>query len=225
MIEIRATVKYGRLRITGPAQKRKGNLYYLCECDCGNFIEVLWQNLRRKNTKSCGCFRREFSAEKVRTHGQSVKGGWTRVYRTWACMVRRCSNSNDIGFPDYGGRGIGVCERWKLFENFFADMGNPLPKTSIERIDINGNYCPENCRWATQKEQARNKRNNVLLTYSGKTQCVSAWAEELGMSSGVLGARVRAGWGIKEALTPPKKPYSCQRKTPVLPNRPLTKEF
>ena len=97
-------------------------------------------------------------------------------------MKSRCNNPNNNQYSDYGGRGIRVCERWSTFENFLADMGErPTPKHSIDRIDVNGDYCPENCRWATKEEQNNNKRNCILVTYNGKTQNFKQWCKELNL--------------------------------------------
>jgi hypothetical protein len=123
-------------------------------------------------------------------------------------MKYRCLNANSTGHDNYGGRGIIICDRWLDPENGFADflidMGpRPSLEHEIERKNNDGNYCPENCKWATRTEQGRNKRNNVMLTYNGKTQCVTAWAEELGMNPGSLYTRLRNGMTTEAALTTP----------------------
>jgi hypothetical protein len=136
---------------------------WLAFCDCGNFFTVRAGNLTKNRTRSCGCARKETMVRINYRHGHNVRGKTSPEYRTWGNMVQRCSDLND---PYYGGRGIKVCERWRLsFQDFFADMG-PKPKGkrglrseySIERRDVNGNYEPDNCYWATIDEQCANRR-------------------------------------------------------------------
>jgi hypothetical protein len=117
-----------------------------------------------------------------KTHGMSG----TRVHRLWKSMLRRCRNPAYHQFRDYGGRGIKVCDRWLEFANFYADMGEPPPGTSLDRIRNNGNYTPDNCRWATPIEQNNNKRNSRLLTFLGKTQNLKQWSVEIGITPGGL---------------------------------------
>lgn len=123
-------------------------------------------------------------------------------------MIQRCTNPNDKRYKNYGGRGITVCKRWRnSFEKFLEDMGEPPTKEhSIDRINNNGNYCKSNCRWVTRKEQNRNKRNNRLITYKGKTQCLIEWAEEYNINYDTLWCRIyKYGWPIEKALTTPVK--------------------
>jgi predicted nucleic acid-binding Zn-ribbon protein len=145
----------------------------------------------------CGC--RQFAGHR-RTHG---KHG-TREYNVWKQMRQRCNNPNAIGYANYGGRGIRVCDRWEDFAAFLADMG-PAPSKahSIERKDNGQGYEPGNCVWATRAEQSRNKRDNHLLTYQGRTQTVVDWAAEVGLTHDCLFKRIRNGWPVHEALTLP----------------------
>lgn len=130
--------------------------------------------------------------------------GNTPTYRSWAGMIQRCTNFSDPRYKDYGGRGILVCNRWRSFQNFFKDMGNRPEGTTLDRIDNNGNYEPENCRWATPKEQSRNTSFNHLITHNGKTQSLVSWADETGINQRTLYARIsRLGWSIEKALTVP----------------------
>ena len=124
----------------------------------------------------------------------------TRIYGVWSAMMRRCYNPNVKGFSDYGGRGIGVAERWRTFEPFFADMGIPDPGMTLERNDTNGDYSPENCIWATRKIQARNKRNNIVLTLDGRTMKLFEWAETLGIARSTLYQRYRSGAPVERIL-------------------------
>jgi hypothetical protein len=125
-------------------------------------------------------------------------------YRSWDGLIRRCTCSAEPSWHNYGGRGITVCERWLSYENFLADMGpKPSRKHSLDRIDVNGNYEPGNCRWATVNEQQRNRRNNKLVTFGSKTQCLTAWAEELHLPLYTLSQRLNRGWSVEKAFTEP----------------------
>ncbi len=141
-------------------------------------------------------------------HGHAFRGGLTPEYRSWKRIIVRCENKNTKDFPDYGGRGIKVCDRWRhSFENFLADMGlKPSPRHSIDRIDNNGHYQPDNCRWATPKEQSRNARRNHLVTFQGQTLCVSELAEKTGIRYHTLRSRIRLGWTVERAISEPVHP-------------------
>jgi len=127
----------------------------------------------------------------------------TRVYRIWTNMKTRCTNKNEPSYANYGARGIGFDERWNNFDAFLADMGEPAPGMTLERMDNSVGYCQSNCIWATRLEQGRNKRNNVLLTFNGETLTVSAWAERIGISAHTLRNRVSLGWTAAETITTP----------------------
>lgn len=133
----------------------------------------------------------------------------TKTYTVWWSMRRRCENPKQKSYERYGGRGITVCERWQSYENFLEDMGHVPQGKSLDRIDNNGPYSPENCRWATLQEQGRNKRNNRLFTMNGKTQCLAAWSSETGISESLVLFRLGLGWSVENALT--RKPDRARR--------------
>jgi len=135
-----------------------------------------------------------------RTHGKR----FTKVYRSWLHMKDRCLNPRSNSFAYYGGRGITVCDRWRdSFEAFYADMGDPLPGLSLDRIDNDGDYSPENCRWATLRQQANNTRANRTITFNGKTRTLIQWARITGIDRGIIADRRNRGWPIERALTEP----------------------
>lgn len=150
--------KYGRLTALSDVGKdiRNGRVWR-CLCECGNYVNVPSNKLRQNHTRSCGCWKNESASDRFKTHGQSRR---TPEYRTWSAMKTRCTNPNAQHYDKYGGRGISISPRWvDNFDNFYEDMGpKPSPKHSIDRIDVNGNYEPGNCRWATKTEQSRNTR-------------------------------------------------------------------
>jgi len=194
--------RFGRLVVLYDTGERKNrHVFWHCRCDCGNEVVVRTDCLISGNTTSCGCYRKGCVAERNTTHGMAGKEH--PVYNTWASMLQRCENPNDPGYKRYGGRGITVCDEWHdpvVFINWALANGWRKGLT-LDRIDNDGNYEPDNCRWATRKEQARNKRNNRLITFNGKTQSLAAWAEELSVNYSTLGNRLNAGWSIKNAFT------------------------
>jgi hypothetical protein len=183
-----------------------------CECDCGNIVIVIGYSLRSKHTKSCGCLQKERVSETHTTHGQLKGGLATKTYHTWAGIIQRCNNPRDKSFKDYGGRGIKVCKRWLKFENFYADVGDVPDGMTIERINNNGDYEPENWRWATMLEQGSNKRNNVWIEYGGEIKTIAQWARSCGIRRDIIRHRIyNYGWSIEKALNTPVKKYKNKR--------------
>lgn len=168
----------------------------LCRCDCGTEKVISKYQLANGHTRSCGCLRRDLVTAKNKTHGMCG----TRTYRIWKSMLARCYQPSMSRFEHYGGRGIKVCARWHVFENFYADMGKVPGGMSIDRIDVNGNYDPQNCRWATAKQQARNTTANKRYTYQGKSLCVAEWSDRLGICRDTLLNRIKNGFTPQEAI-------------------------
>lgn len=191
---------FGRLLVKSEEERilfkcGKYHRSFLCKCECGNKKIIDLGHLKSGHTTSCGCYRKE----EMTTHGMNK----TLEHVSWDNMKSRCFNSKSINFKYYGGRGITICREWLKFENFFADMGTkPSKEHSIDRIDNNNGYYKENCRWATKKEQARNKRNNINIEHQGRIQCLTDWAKELGISHVKLWYRLyKLKWSIERSLT------------------------
>lgn len=194
---------YGRLVVRSYlGANRHGDSVWLCECRCGAIKPIASTPMRRGETVSCGCRKREHLIAEATTHGLLAGGRHVRLHRAWQHMRARCNNPNHPQWTRYGGRGIRVCKRWDDYAAFAADMGEPPAGMSIDRIDNDGPYSPENCRWATQSEQMSNTSRTRFLTFNGKTQCVAAWARELAINDLTLRNRLRMGWSVERALTP-----------------------
>lgn len=192
---------FGRLTVICISHKNRGAVYWNCLCRCGNIVKVNTAVLNYGHTKSCGCFRKDTMAIIKKTHGMTN----TPEYRAWASIKRRCYNKKTKDYREYGGRGICVCDRWiNSFQNFFGDMGNrPSASHSIERIDSDGPYSPENCKWATRHEQANNQRSNHLITIGNKTQNMAQWARSVNIKRCTFKARLKRGWSPEDALCRP----------------------
>lgn len=196
---------FGRWEVLQYAGNRNGNQLWLCKCRCALRTKrpVQGGDLASGKSLSCGCLQREMAPFLSRTHGCTADKKCTRAFRAWAAMMQRCTDKRGVHYDRYGGRGIRVCRRWKKFVNFLADMGEPSKGLTLDRRDNNGDYCKANCRWATMKAQARNRSSNHLVTFEGKTQCIAAWADEVGMRFGTLASRLARGWPVWKALTKP----------------------
>lgn len=172
-----------------------------CICDCGGTSTPLSGALQSGNTKSCGCRKRNVLGESTTTHGMAG----TRTHRIWRAMLTRCTNPRIPQYKDYGGRGIGVCKRWRKFENFYADMGACPDGLSIDRRNNSKGYSPGNCYWATRAEQNRNARSNRNLTMNGVTLVAAEWARRMGLSKSAIYVRLNNGWSVEKTLTTPKR--------------------
>lgn len=176
-----------------------------CSCDKQNIVRVISLALRRGNTRSCGCIKRELdkAGRKKSPHGMKESA----EYRAWSGAKSRCYNPTNRKYKNYGARGIVMCDRWrKSFVNFYADMGpRPSADHSLERDNVNGNYEPNNCKWGTLTEQGRNKTNTVYLVYKNEKRCASEWAEIFNLPSGIIKSRIGYGWPTDDVLEKPVK--------------------
>jgi hypothetical protein len=193
-IKIKKGDVFGRLTVLGDSDSKK----HLCICVCGKEIRVFRYNLLSGNTRGCGCIRDKKARERMTTHGKCG----TRVYKSWQHAKERCCNPNDKRYKDYGGRGITFCERWERFENFYEDMGDPPKGMSIERIDNDKGYSPENCKWADKIQQGSNKRNNIFIELNGERLTVAEWSKMTGILSATILARFHSGLLPKDILNP-----------------------
>lgn len=192
--------RFGRLTVMGQAAPSpSGKVRWRCLCDCGNYVDVFWCNLGRGNTQSCGCYHREFATKTKTVHGQRR----SKLYGVWCSMKARCANPNQKSYPLYGGRGITVCADWlDDFSAFYVwAMENGYKDgLTIDRIDGDKGYSPENCRWVTRKVQANNINTNVHVTYNGETHTLSEWADIVGSYEKRLWWRYKQGWPVEEIL-------------------------
>jgi hypothetical protein len=195
--------RFERLMVIQESPERPSlhEFQWICRCDCGSEVKVRGTNLRTGNTTSCGCRRQEVSTQRALHHGAARRGRMLPEYISWVEMRKRCSNRNLPAFVDYGGRGIKVCPEWDSFEQFYADMGaRPSPKHSLDRINNNGPYSPENCRWATRTDQNRNTRATRFLTHQGQTLPIGDWADKTGIGLKTIHGRMRRGWSVCRTL-------------------------
>ena len=189
-----------RWSVVGPSMRRDGRLFWPCRCACGTERLVYASSLRSGASKSCGCLSREVTGERATTHGESGDP----QYVAWTQMKARCHRPSSEKFAIYGGRGITVCDRWReSYAAFLEDMGPRPEGHSIDRIDVNGNYEPGNCRWATPREQGANLRKSRNLTRDGKTLCMSEWSRVTGLPIGTIFMRLALGWTVERTLTAP----------------------
>lgn len=209
--------RFGNLTVISEAEPikegRDGRLRpaVLCRCDCGNEKVVRIMCLKRGSCISCGCEARRRASKRLFKHGMTH----TRLFSIWDSMLDRCYKGFSIEYGNYGGRGITVCDEWRTeFINFYnwAISNGYEDSLTIDRINNNGNYEPSNCRWATYQAQARNRRNNHLLTFNGDTKTVTEWAGLIGMSTSGLLNRLERGYSIEKALTMPVQTWKRNKR-------------
>ena len=194
--------RFDRLTLIGFTTDNDGRAKWVCRCDCGNIVEVRPVDVRRGYTKSCGCLRKETVVSKNYRHGDA----YSRLYEIWCGIAKRCNDCNSKSYPNYGGRGIKRCDEWNDYNNFrqWAVNNGYSNNLTLDRINVNGDYSPDNCRWVDVRTQCRNKRNNHNVTYNGVTRSVAEWAELIGCGYNTLHARLhRLGWSIEKALSTP----------------------
>ena len=194
---------FGRLTVIGKiGLNNHREVVWKCVCTCGQITEVPGYQLRSGTTKSCGCYKTDWSIDKFTTHGLCRHP----LYAIWSGMKTRCYNDCRPQFKRYGGRGIRVCDEWLSdFESFYkwSIQNGWEPGLSIDRIDNDGNYCPENCRWADGFTQANNSSHNHVIEYCGEKMTCTQWAHRIGIKPSTLNARLRSGWSVEKALTTP----------------------
>lgn len=193
--------KFGKLtaiKISG--RTKSGNSIWLCHCECGGVSNSNISHLRNGHTKSCGCINENM----YKTHGMHKSS----EYKTYAAMKDRCDNPNNTQYKDYGGRGITYCERWNDFASFFEDMGVRPENMTLDRIDNDGDYSPENCKWSSRKDQQNNRRNNVVLEYKGEMLTMKQAAVKYGIHQGTLRSRLKNGWPVDAAIETKPSKYS-----------------
>lgn len=196
--------RFGRLTVIKEAGRDKHrNVIWKCRCDCGNESYVTTADL--KKTKSCGCWNIDAIIQRNTRHGASKRGSITKLYKVWAAVKQRCTNPKNKAYKNYGGRGIKLCDEWLEYEPFekWAFENGYAEGLQLDRIDNNGGYSPDNCRFVSTVENSHNKRNNVWITIDGKTALAVDWAKEVGVDVEVIRKRLRKGWSPKEAVFAP----------------------
>lgn len=189
-------IRFGKLTALRQDHKDAARqIVWECKCDCGRVHYSPAGQLRSGVVLSCGCSRA--------THGHTRGEGVSPTYKSWNSMRQRCENKSDPSYERYGGRGITVCARWASFENFLSDMGQRPQGKTLDRIDVNGNYEPSNCKWATPTQQQRNRRDARNVTAKGKTLSIHEWAALLGTSAQAIAWRLKQGMTAEEAVTNP----------------------
>lgn len=203
LIELKIGDKYGKLTIISKksitSSKALSKTLYYCQCECGKFKDILGSRLRNGGAKSCGCSRIQTMKEIFTKHGKSKHN----LYEKYAGVIARCEQPTAQHYDDYGGRGIKICAEWRsdfmVFYNWAIKTGWTKGLT-IDRIDVNGDYSPLNCMWATRRDQAFNKRRTVRITYRGETKVMSEWADELGITRSSFRFLLKKGKSLPEIL-------------------------
>lgn len=203
--------KFGRLTVLSQANdyvSKKGQHYAMwnCVCECGVQVSVRGDSMKNGISKSCGCYSSDVTAKRNRKHDCNKKGQRTRLYNIWAQMHSRCSHASRWDYKHYGGRGIRICQEWLDFISFkeWAERHGYNDSLTLDRIDPDLNYTPENCRWATNQEQQNNRRNNHYMTYNGETHSMADWARIVNIPYSTLRSRKNnLGWSDEAALSTP----------------------
>lgn len=198
--------RFGRLTVVKVSYKKHRKYHWLCKCDCGNTTIVAGTSLRNGQTKGCGCTRGKNRLK----HG----GFGTQLYSTWANMLQRTTNEKRQDYNRYGGRGITVCDEWRQYENFrdWSISNGYNDDLTIDRINVNGNYEPNNCRWVTVDVQANNKRNNILIEYNGEERTLAEWAKTTEIRYCTLLYRIRSGWSVDTAFNRPTRRFKSGKR-------------
>jgi hypothetical protein len=202
--EVEIGKRYGRLVVIEEVFPRQINShgravrFIVCKCDCGVVKQRRFNDMKLGKVVSCGCTKRNKMKLKMTTHGMSGARPW----RIWINLTQRIDNPNSTSYRYYGGRGVTIPKAWRKFEGFWGDMEEGYKDSlSLDRIDNDGHYSKENCRWTTSKVQNRNSRHNIILTYGGRSMCVTEWSEETGISAPTIYGRISRGWPHEKALT------------------------
>ena len=194
---------FGRLTaIRDSGRRSSGGVFWICLCECGGTVEALASSLRTGNTKSCGCLGRDGLLARNTKHGMAGKD----VYLVWHAMISRCQRPNHKDYHNYGARGITVCDRWMDFSNFLSDMGEkPFKSATVERINNDLGYSPNNCKWASRVDQANNRRQNTIVRAFGHEKTIADWARDslCVVAKECLSKRLRRGWRPERAITEP----------------------
>lgn len=197
--------RFGRLTVLGYSHNCDGFTYWNCLCDCGNEVVVRGVRLTHGTTQSCGCLLRDITAAKNR---ERADGRYRdeRLYRIYYGIKTRCYNSKEPGYERYGGRGISMCDEWKddfwKFQEWALSSGY-RPDLTIDRVNNDGEYSPQNCRWANVKQQSNNRSSNVILNCGGTQKTVAEWSEIVGIGKNIIYQRLRDGWSVEDALSIP----------------------
>ena len=208
--------RFGRLVVIERAENRRGKTRWLCKCDCGKIKVIEGDTLKRGTTKSCGCLLSESTRNRMKKYDRPTH----RLCVIICAVISRCYDNNNPAYQYYGGRGIQVCEEWMnnksafyewAYENGY-DENAPTGKCTLDRIDVNGNYEPSNCRFVSMREQTRNTRRNIVLTYNGETKVLEDWAMAAGIHPATLSARLKRGWSVEDAITTPPVQKGWRKK-------------
>lgn len=206
--------EFDRLVVISRDENRNGKPAWLCRCECGNICVARGSDLSMGKHRSCGCLTRDAITKHGHTSRDSRKISPT--YRSWISMIQRCENPKATAFHRYGGRGITVCDRWRdSFDTFLEDMGERPEGKTLDRKNDELGYFPGNCRWATRKEQSRNRCDNRLCEYNGEIKSVAEWCESLGMSEDVIRGRLRLGWPFEKIATTPVSSQDDRDRDPT----------